>query len=100
MATRTSQHGSSRASNPNEEVLAAEQELAVLTNEGQSSRTQAIDREYVPPDGGYGWVCVGCVFLVNAHTWGLNFVSETFLFIHATTDHISVLLWSWQHSSC
>jgi hypothetical protein len=28
----------------------------------------------VPPDGGYGWVCVACVFLINAHTWGLNSV--------------------------
>ena len=28
----------------------------------------------VPPDGGYGWVCVACVFMVNAHTWGLNSV--------------------------
>ena len=27
-----------------------------------------------PPDGGYGWVCVMCVFLVNAHTWGINSV--------------------------
>lgn len=27
-----------------------------------------------PPDGGYGWVCVACVFLINAHTWGLNSV--------------------------
>lgn len=30
----------------------------------------------VPPDGGYGWVCVACVFLINAHTWGVNSVSE------------------------
>lgn len=28
----------------------------------------------VPPDGGYGWVCVACVFLINGHTWGLNSV--------------------------
>ena len=25
-----------------------------------------------PPDGGYGWVCVACCFLINAHTWGIN----------------------------
>lgn len=28
----------------------------------------------VPPDGGYGWVCVACVFWINAHTWGINSV--------------------------
>ena len=28
----------------------------------------------VPPDGGYGWVCVACTFLINAHTWGVNSV--------------------------
>jgi hypothetical protein len=28
----------------------------------------------VPPDGGYGWVCTACVFLINAHTWGVNSV--------------------------
>lgn len=27
-----------------------------------------------PPDGGYGWVCVLCVFLVDAHTWGISSV--------------------------
>ncbi|KAJ5544518.1 hypothetical protein N7535_007083 [Penicillium sp. DV-2018c] len=24
------------------------------------------------PEGGYGWVCVVSVFLINAHTWGIN----------------------------
>ncbi|KAH7121653.1 major facilitator superfamily domain-containing protein [Dactylonectria macrodidyma] len=24
------------------------------------------------PEGGYGWVCVACSFLINAHTWGIN----------------------------
>lgn len=28
----------------------------------------------IPPDGGYGWVCTACVFLINAHTWGINSV--------------------------
>lgn len=37
--------------------------------------TNVKERKYVPPNGGYGWVCVVCVFLINAHTWGLNFVS-------------------------
>ena len=42
----------------------------------QPSPAQAKDQEYVPPNGGYGWVCVVCVFLINAHTWGFNVVSE------------------------
>ncbi|MDI1488114.1 MAG: hypothetical protein OHK93_007388 [Ramalina farinacea] len=54
-------------------------ELDILANDGRSSGTQAIDREYVPPDSGYGWVCVVCVFMVNAHTWGLNFAYGVFL---------------------
>ena len=41
----------------------------------QPRPAHAKDREYVPPNGGYGWVCVLCVFLINAHIWGLNFVS-------------------------
>ncbi len=28
-----------------------------------------------PTDGGYGWVCVACVFFINFETWGLNSVS-------------------------
>lgn len=30
----------------------------------------------VPPDGGYGWICVACVFWINAHTWGINSVID------------------------
>ncbi|KAJ5596670.1 hypothetical protein N7450_003128 [Penicillium hetheringtonii] len=33
----------------------------------------------VPPDGGYGWVCVACVFWINAHTWGINSSYGVFL---------------------
>ena len=31
--------------------------------------------EDVPPDGGYGWICTACVFMLNAHSWGINSVS-------------------------
>lgn len=49
--------------------------VELLRGHHQPSPAHAKDREYVPPNGGYGWVCVACVFLINAHTWGLNFVS-------------------------
>ncbi|KAH8808397.1 MFS transporter-like protein [Xylogone sp. PMI_703] len=32
-----------------------------------------------PPDGGYGWVCVACVFFINMSTWGLNSSYGVFL---------------------
>ena len=27
-----------------------------------------------PPDGGYGWVCVASVFIINGFTWGVTAV--------------------------
>ena len=36
----------------------------------------ASEREDIPPNGGYGWVCVACVLMINAHTWGINSVSS------------------------
>ena len=36
--------------------------------------TEAAKTADVVPDGGYGWVCVWAVSLINAHTWGLNSV--------------------------
>jgi len=40
----------------------------------------------VPPDGGYGWVCVACTFLINAHTWGLNSSYAVFLAHYLNTN--------------
>lgn len=31
----------------------------------------------VPPDGGYGWVCVVSCFTINCFTWGAVSVSTT-----------------------
>lgn len=43
----------------------------ILDTRQLPSESVAID---VPPDGGYGWVCVACCFTVNAMTWGVNSV--------------------------
>ncbi|KAL2837919.1 major facilitator superfamily domain-containing protein [Aspergillus pseudoustus] len=40
----------------------------------------------VPPDGGYGWVCVASVFWINAHTWGINSSYGVFLAHYLTND--------------
>lgn len=40
----------------------------------------------VVPEGGYGWVCVVCVFLVNACTWGVAAVSLSHLSLQVSSD--------------
>lgn len=37
--------------------------------------------EPIPPNGGYGWVCMMAVFLINAHTWGVNAVRHPYLLL-------------------
>ena len=49
-----------------------------------SSSNQRLD---VPPDGGYGWVCVACCFLINAHTWGINSSYGVFLAFYLDNDY-------------
>ena len=43
--------------------------------------------EDLPPDGGYGWVCVACNFAINAHTWGINSTYGVFLGYYLSTDY-------------
>lgn len=38
------------------------------------SPANAVEAEPIPPNGGYGWVCTFAVFMINAHTWGINAV--------------------------
>ncbi|KAL2043533.1 hypothetical protein N7G274_003840 [Stereocaulon virgatum] len=40
-----------------------------------------------PPNGGYGWVCVACCFLINAHTWGINSSYGVFLAYYLANDY-------------
>ncbi|KAL1857276.1 hypothetical protein Plec18167_004754 [Paecilomyces lecythidis] len=53
-------------------------ETGTLDEQNDASR-QTKPNEDVPPDGGYGWVCVACVFWINAHTWGVNSSYGVFL---------------------
>ncbi|KAL3422595.1 major facilitator superfamily transporter [Phlyctema vagabunda] len=46
----------------------------------------ATEVEDIPPNGGYGWVCVLCVFLINTHTWGINSAYGVFLAHYLSTN--------------
>jgi len=45
----------------------------------QPSKSTSERSEDAPPDGGYGWICVACNFLINGHTWGINSTYGVFL---------------------
>jgi hypothetical protein len=47
-----------------------------LDQQLESDAPYARECEDVPPNGGFGWVCVVCLHLINGHTWGLNSVSD------------------------
>ncbi|RAQ41018.1 MFS transporter (Mch2) [Aspergillus flavus] len=49
------------------------------------SETQQVDSRPIP-EGGYGWVCVVCTFLMNAHTWGINSAYGVFLSYYLSSD--------------
>ncbi|KAH7382275.1 major facilitator superfamily domain-containing protein [Pyrenochaeta sp. MPI-SDFR-AT-0127] len=43
-------------------------------------------REEVPPDGGYGWVCVAACFTINCFTWGTVSAYGIYLSHYLTED--------------
>lgn len=59
-----------------------DKELCPKQDEQKNSDMEAKYEKDVPPDGGYGWVCVACVFWINAHTWGINSVRAPSWRIH------------------
>lgn len=45
-----------------------------VENEGEQFESQAppgSNPDHAVPDGGWGWVCVGACFTINAFTWGV-----------------------------
>lgn len=65
--------------------LSSQDTVAVNGTEMEAARAEVADVQ----DGGYGWVCVVCVFLINAHTWGVNSVRNIF---HVGAIHMH---WFW-----
>ncbi|CAI6249577.1 unnamed protein product [Periconia digitata] len=57
---------------------------SVFGRQEQETREKVED---VPPNGGYGWVCVACVATINAHTWGLNSSYAVFLAYYLANNH-------------
>jgi hypothetical protein len=49
--------------------------LELTTTIGEAQDDPVIDPAE-PPDGGYGWVIVGCCFTINFFTWGVIPVSQ------------------------
>jgi hypothetical protein len=48
---------------------------ATINCELDAAPADDITREDVPPDGGYGWICVAACFTTNCFTWGAVSVS-------------------------
>jgi MFS family permease len=67
------EHGTTRSEQSNEEDTPNQPPESGLA----LSKTKSIVD--VPPNGGYGWVCVAACATINAHTWGLNSSYAVFL---------------------
>lgn len=46
--------------------------MDLLAESPAEDSINTVEQEDVPPNGGYGWDCLVCVFLINANTWGVN----------------------------
>ncbi|KAF4631551.1 hypothetical protein G7Y89_g6580 [Cudoniella acicularis] len=64
--------------NRHDGAVSVDSEKYVGTNNLEQTQAEVKIAD-VPPDGGYGWICVACVSLINGHTWGLNSSYGVFL---------------------
>ncbi|KAH6889140.1 MFS transporter [Thelonectria olida] len=71
-------------------------ELAAEGALGISGPNDSTSVDPIPPNGGYGWVCTLSVFLVNAHTWGIN-SSWAVIMAHLSlhSNHINATRHQW-----
>ncbi|KAI1980856.1 hypothetical protein LOZ53_002263 [Ophidiomyces ophidiicola] len=51
-----------------------------------SDGSEGIPQKDIPPDGGYGWVCVACAAFINGNTWGVNSSYGVFLSYYLSHD--------------
>ncbi|KAI5212411.1 MFS general substrate transporter [Aureobasidium subglaciale] len=66
----------SESSVPNEKKSSP---AAVMNSEQQPNDVVPANEPPPAPNGGYGWVNVACVCIINGHTWGLNSSYGVFL---------------------
>ncbi|KAE8155021.1 MFS general substrate transporter [Aspergillus avenaceus] len=51
-------------------VLITVRRASATDTQPTTAATEAF--EDAPPNGGYGWVCTFCGFMITVHTWGIN----------------------------
>ncbi|KAH3953055.1 hypothetical protein HBH53_040370 [Parastagonospora nodorum] len=70
---------------------------AAVTCEIQDHQYDNNTAEASPPDGGYGWVCVGACFAINCFTWGA--VSAYGIYLsHYLSDNIFPEASTWDYA--
>ena len=69
-------------------IMTCDAEIDNKPLEPKSTEIQAVESSVdsnavadPPPDGGYGWICVASVFIINGFTWGVTAVRVS---IHAS----------------
>lgn len=87
MNEQESPHAAAEASTHDHKRSPVDSETTIAgpgTEQPQVEEKKEVDE---PPDGGYGWVCVGCTFFINAHTWGINSSYGVFLAYYLANEY-------------